>query len=477
MALSKLATLTCVAACGTDTFVIAPVLDSPTDTDSSAFPDLDAVTLTVAHAGDVDNLVSQTFVRGQAIELSGVQFADDLVVHMSGRIGSSEVAYGRTCSFASDPGGPPPAPHLFFSRIVKFAQLEQPAVQRMNGRAITYHDGSALFVGGEVDGTPQIDVERFDPRLGRLEVVAQIEGRTLFAEAALGAEEFRIALVGGSADGQTPANLVELLELDSQRPVDSFPDTKMGRIDLTATALTDGRVIVIGGRAPGSPATSGAIVMLEIVNGTPESRTLRAGLATPRAGHTATRLGDDVGAPVLIAGGLDTTGHAVAELFKPLNEDLASPATFHPTMVVPRTGHHATLMPDGSVLILGGLDGANQPVTTLERFTIDAGFTEVTNRLPADAGVIDQTATTLPDGRILLVGGRSSMLGPPLDTAFIARLDPLDGTVDVVQTDRLAMPRAGHQATVLCDGTIIVAGGTTNSNLVERYNPPALGRR
>jgi hypothetical protein len=134
-------------------------------------------------------------------------------------------------------------------------------------------------------------------------------------------------------------------------------------------------------------------------------------------------------------------------------------------------------MPDGSVLIIGGLDGANQPVTTLERFTIDAGFTEVASKLPADAGVIDQTATTLPDGRILLVGGRATAGGPPLDSAFIARLDPLDGTVDVVQTDRLAMPRAGHQATELCDGTILVAGGTASADLIERYNPPPLGRR
>ncbi len=468
-----------MAACAGEPFVIRPVVDNPTDSDAAAFPDLDAVTLTVAHEGAADDLVSQTFVRGSTIELSGVQFADDLVVHMTGRVGSSEVAYGRTCAFAIAPDGPPPEPHLFFSRSVKFAALAESAVQRVNGRAITYHDGSALFVGGEANGVPQVEVERFDPRTGTLEVVAQIAGRTGFAEAALGTDEFRVALVGGTSDGVTASNLVELLELDSQRPVDSFPDTKMGRVELTATALTDGRIVVIGGRVPGQTQTSGAIVTIEIAGATPESRTSRTALATPRAGHTATRLGDDVGAPVLIAGGLDASGKpiATAELFKPLNEELANPLTFHPTMIVPRSHHQATLMPDGSVLIIGGLDAAGLPVTTLERFTIDAGFTQVPGTLPADAGVIEQTATTLPDGRILLVGGRPSATGEPLDSAFIARLDPLDGTVDVVQTDRLAIARAGHQATVLCDGSVLVAGGTTNSELVERYNPPALGRR
>jgi hypothetical protein len=62
-------------------------------------------------------------------------------------------------------------------------------------------------------------------------------------------------------------------------------------------------------------------------------------------------------------------------------------------------------MPDGSVLVIGGLDGAGQPVRTLERFTLDAGFVAV-GELPVGAGVIDGTATPLPDGRILLAGGR-----------------------------------------------------------------------
>jgi hypothetical protein len=74
-------------------------------------------------------------------------------------------------------------------------------------------------------------------------------------------------------------------------------------------------------------------------------------------------------------------------------------------------------------------------------------------------------------------GGRLVPGGEPLSSAFVARLDSLDGTVDIVATDRLASPRAGHQGTLLCDGTVLIAGGTADQTTYERYNPPALGRR
>jgi hypothetical protein len=49
--------------------------------------------------------------------------------------------------------------------------------------------------------------------------------------------------------------------------------------------------------------------------------------------------------------------------------------------------------------------------------------------------------------------------------------------VDLAATDRLAAPRAGHQATLLCDGTVMLVGGTATPSPSERYNPPAQGRR
>ena len=465
-----------LAACGDEAAVVTPVIDVPTDDPDATASPLDGIELTVAHARSDGDLSSHSFARGETLELPGVPFGDDLVIHMTGLVGASKIAYGRTCTIAVSAVADPPRPHLFFSRSVKFASLDIAPVPRIGGLGISYL-GAALLVGGSngSGGSNGLvtSVERFDPLTGQLTVIGGVMARDHAVEALIGTSPPRAVVLGGNA-GTAGAKFIEVLD-DSR--IDRLDVAEMARIELTATSLTDGRVIVIGGNAPGQPA-SGEIDEIAKNGEAFDVRKLTAVLAHPRGGHSATLLGDDVGAPVLIAGGVDPAGLpiGVAELFKPLSEDLANPATFAPAMIVARHGHTATLMPDGSVLFIGGIDALGQPVRKLELFSVDAGFVDV-GELPAGAGVVDFTATTLPDGRILITGGRSMPGTQALNSAYIARLDPLDGSVDVVATDHLAIARANHQAIALCDGTILVSGGTPGQFPAERYNPPPLGRR
>jgi len=464
-----------LAACD-DVVRLEPVFELPTIDDAATPRDLDSLELAIAHAGSPTDLTFQSFRPGDRVELSPVSFADDLVVHLTGRIGDSVVAYGRTCAFAVSADAAPPSPHLWFSRNLTFASLALAPVPRTGGAATDLASG-ALVVGGGVAA-----VERFDPRTGQLATIGQLAPRTGAAVApfgSLGAP--RLAITGGVLDG-APAGLLELVEPVAGGParIERLEDPRLARAGATATALTDGRVVVIGGRGPTDMPT-GDLIELEATSAGTELRTVRVALAHPRAEHSATRLGDDVGAPVLIAGGVgpgaasNTVG--IAELWHPLSGDLASPAKFSPSMIVPRRGHRAELMPDGSVLMIGGLDTMGQPIRMLERFVIDAGFVPA-GELPLTSGVVEITTTRLPDGRILITGGRTTPGGDPVNTASIARLDVVDGTVDVVPTvDRLAVPRAGHHAVLLCDGTVWIGGGAADPPGAERYNPPPLGRR
>jgi hypothetical protein len=460
-----------VAACSDGAMTIRPVIDTPTDDDATASM-LDTIALSVAHAHNDGDLVKQTFERGQTLELPGVPFGDDLVIHMSGLVDQSSVAYGRTCTIEVAPDRPPPAPHLFFSRTVKFASLDIRPMPRIGGFGVSYL-GSALLIGGS-DGTqPVAQVERFDPLTGQLTMIGQVVARDHAAQALFGTSPPSALVIGGSSDGMG----VKVLEVIGDHGVDRIDiDTDVARDDLSATALTDGRVIVIGGKPAGGGDPVGDIDEVALSDQAPGVRKLAATLVTPRSNHTATQLGDDIGASVVIIGGLDKTGMPVAasELFKPLSEELS--ASFMPPLVVPRYGHTATLMPDGSVLIIGGLDRLGQPVRTLELFSVDAGFLTA-GQLPMGAGLVDFVATTLPDGRILLTGGRASPGSPALDSAYVIRLNPLNGEVDVVATDHMALARAGHQAMLLCDGTVLVSGGTAGGFTAERYNPPPTGRR
>jgi RHS repeat-associated protein len=65
-----------------------------------------------------------------------------------------------------------------------------------------------------------------------------------------------------------------------------------------------------------------------------------------------------------------------------------------------------------------------------------------------------QTTTRLPDGRWLIVGGE--LAGEPIATARV--VDPRSGAV--LTEVALTPARAWHTATVLADGTVLIAGGT-----------------
>lgn len=464
-----------LAACGDPGLTVAPVYEQPVGDPDALATGLDTVELSVARAGDDRALASVSFAPGAAAALTDVPFADDLVIHLAGRIGATDVAYGRTCAFALTEDGPAPQPHLWFARNVKFATTAAQPRRRVGGQAIAAGDGSVYLIGGD-DGAI---AERFDPATGQLTNAAPLTERVGAVAVGFGVgAAMRVTVVGGVEGGGQASGVIEHLRLsDGATAVERLDEPRLARAGHSATALTDGRVVIVGGGPVGGAPTGVVAVMADSLGGT-EVREATSLLATPRRDHSAIRLGDDVGAPVLIVGGVDGAGApvAVAELWKPLAGTLAAPAQFAPRLVVPRSRHLTRLMPDGSVLVLGGVDGAGQPVRTIERFTLDAGFVAVGD-LPAGLGVLDATATRLPDGRILLAGGRQTAGGPAVDAAAIARLDVLNGAVDVVATDRLAVARAGHQAALLCDGTVLVVGGTAAATAAERYNPPPAGRR
>ena len=474
-----------LAGCGEDVVVIRPVIDSPAPGSSAAaFPDLDTIEMSVALAGAQLPLVERTFRKGEELELPGVPYGENLVIHMIGRVGNTEVAAGRTCPFSVRTDDDPPAPHLYFARTVKWAESTAPtcdmcAGTRDGATALTDLDGNALFIGGvDAMSFPLSGIDRFDTMNGLFERVALVEPRRNGAAGQLG--DGRIVIGGGTGQNGLPSEQLEVLtlELAPDNRVDRVPNSQLvGSSAPAMVTLSDGRVVAFGGsKVDGTPL--GQLVEISAVGGGVEERVLqRAQLAIPRKGHTATRLTDALGAPVLVIGGLDASNLPVAraELYKPLLEEMAPASQFAPTMIVPRRDHEAALLPDGSVLVVGGLDATGQPVRDLEIFTFDSGF-QAAGQLPAAAGVIDFTITPLPDGSILLAGGRDAF-NNPVATSFIVRLDPNDGDLDVVTTDRLTSPRARHQATLLCDGTVMLVGGTLIAAPAERYNPPSTGRR
>jgi hypothetical protein len=148
-------------------------------------------------------------------------------------------------------------------------------------------------------------------------------------------------------------------------------------------------------------------------------------------------------------------------------------------MASARTGQTATLLPDGRVLIAGGEDEATgsselAPLATAELFDPTTGKFSPTGSM--EVARSDSVAALLPDGRVLIAGGYDNVAGSEGTAAQAlssAELyDPATGRFS--PTGNLSVERAGATATLLTDGRVLVAGGQGEqgpTSSAELYDP------
>src|SRR5205823_660423 len=163
-------------------------------------------------------------------------------------------------------------------------------------------------------------------------------------------------------------------------------------------------------------ALLGAVVLLAIATWVSASSSEQvqplAGLAVPRTGHTATALSDG---RILITGGRDDAGNLVAasEIFDPETQTSSASATLNTA----RVDHTATVLADGRVLVAGGSNDSG-PLSSGEIFDPahpDLGFQVVAS--PMTAARTHHTATLLNSGSVLIAGGEATGTAEIFDPA------------------------------------------------------------
>jgi hypothetical protein len=247
------------------------------------------------------------------------------------------------------------------------------------------------------------------------------------------------------------------------------------RINHTATLLANGKVLIVGGEHQNSQGNNEAIASSELYDPATGMFTATGSLAQARTSHTATLLANG---KVLIAGGIYYTLNGPQSL---RSAELYDPATgaFDPNggsrMNGDHYGHTATLLNTGKVLIAGGqyiipnFGGGQSPA---ELYDPSAGtFTLTTGDLTTPRSL--HTATLLNDGTVLIAGGVNSY--------SLAGAEVYDPTTDTfAATGSLGTPSYTHTATLLNNGKVLIAGGfddcpspCTNTYLsrVEMYDP------
>ncbi len=260
-------------------------------------------------------------------------------------------------------------------------------------------------------------------------------------------------------------------DVDRWEPAPCLPRGAFGSF----TLLSDGRVLSVS-RMPFFQAKAVSAALFDPLG---YQWTATGHLNAPRNMHTATLLDDG---RVLIAGGVaeqppfqtPTPGppaldQAVAELYDPAS------GLFVPTGRLndgQRFGHIAARLPDGRVLVAGGCRDWNRDDLdfcqkrspchrTTEIYDPATGAWELA--APLSAPRYGPAAATLPDGRVLIIGGSTHLCGNPeliRGQATAEIFDPRTGRWTL--TGPLNERRLMGAAVTLRDGRVLVVGMQTS---------------
>jgi hypothetical protein len=136
-------------------------------------------------------------------------------------------------------------------------------------------------------------------------------------------------------------------------------------------------------------------------------------------------------------------------------------------MVDQRTEHVATLLANGKVLLVGGTAG-----NAAELYDPAAGtFTATTGNL-ITGGRWGCTATLLNDGTVLIAGGRDAE--DVFDAQTLNKAEVFNpATATFAATSAMTEFRSDHTATLLNNGKVLLAGGDNGDSLrdAELFDP------
>jgi hypothetical protein len=327
-------------------------------------------------------------------------------------------------------------------------------VARTGHSMIELRNHNVLVVGGGWSDLGGVgDLERFIPwRRTFVKTKATLLEPRMGASATL-LSSGEVLVVGGATDSEMALASAELVGAggDSTRRLEDMATARSGH---TATLLPNGKVLIVGGHDGESSLDSAEL----FDPATGRFSTLAARMATPRSDHTATLIGERL---ILITGGendsasQDSGGEwrplATAEVF-----DITADQ-FEPTrnsMAHGRIYHQATVLDGDTVLLSGGLKGLADGSQSADRFDAARLMFE-----PAAAMLhkrSSHTATLLANGNALLCGGVENGAATASCELFETRQNRFR------EVSSLDAPRWSHAATPLSNGDILISGGMSN---------------
>jgi len=336
-------------------------------------------------------------------------------------------------------------------------------------------NGQLLLTGRPKGGGNHVS-QRYDPATDRWSApVSLTTARDRYATIRLADD--RVLAIGGETLSNRELSCVSSTVECTTATVERYdpatdrwmPVTPMGtpRGVPTATLLADGRVLVTGGSV--NSWSNRPTATVEIYDPVRDVWTPVASMAGERRGHTATQLPDG---RVLVVGGVGNL-YSDVELYDPATNRWVAAEPRHTRWFF----NTATLLTNGQVLVLGP--------ESVERYDPVSNHWFPAAPLPTPEGEPNWrqyfSVTPLADGQILVSGGLAHTYrhNPPNPTREVPI--PLKDTVRYdPATDRwtadapLNTTRFGHLTATLPDGRVLAVGGDREASYdtAELYTPP-----
>ncbi len=325
-------------------------------------------------------------------------------------------------------------------------------------------DGRVLVVGGHgtISGAALATAEVYDPSTGTWSAAGTMaQGRSGTTSNRL--PDGRVLVAGGSLFGTmhasteiwNPATL-------SFTPGPSMSTPRGGHVGIT---LADGRILVAGGAT--WTDTPVAAISAEIYDPSTNSWSATGSMLHRRLNHAAALLADG---RVLVAGGGDGApsgyrGGVLCEIYDPATGTFSAAAS----MAAPRGNFRVARLPDGRVLAVGGDRNATGAVIHAAEVYDPAADAWSPAGTTASGGTFPSLAV-LADGRALAAGGTidaGAFSEAPGSGADL--FDP--ATLSFAPLPPMTTVRRGHSATLLSDGTVLLAGGYVSHTTYPYWTP------